>query len=598
MIKVIIFFSLVCTSVFGSFFVDSSRYVYDDYNNNIKIIWMQSKKEVKKSKLQKKFGKALNASIKNAISKRFKNKTLVQKPYANITSIMEDPSIYSDKQKLFDAVFDLFDPKLQDQYVVALKLNHTDGVYRVYGLKLFKDGSKSLVSTFEVDKKADTISTKELTNMINFFILSSMYDYDTIKRTGANSIIQYKDATNTSLIIETFKSLPARKFLDYVSQKDLELAYKNHLVSTDKVTPNSAQQFCSIMGMMLINKNFIESDKDPEDEYYYEMLFEKFSFKDGWEVYQRKSFLNPDDKQFRCVDSRDSKLIKSMKEYETTEIGLRYRINKDAKIYTDKIVASDIESETSADDEDILYIVIVDENGLISLWQTDEENDTMELVAKHTISVNNLNNIKGIDLSASIDKITLETLTDKISWDIADGELINESKTSIKTYIKDNGHHIIKSKEMPLAGTISVDMEQNILINSKKYPLPYWPTAFDLSSKNVLVIGGDSILESYQLVNGLQLSKTPIKYKGINSEIEKILFFNEGEYFVVGTINSELLFYKTGNPQPIKIISKFGYSIVDMSISKNGKYLIAVNGDLIVYVYELDTILNSTIEDK
>ncbi|MEA2050458.1 MAG: hypothetical protein U9O56_06995 [Campylobacterota bacterium] len=578
MIKLL--FVLVLASYELLAFFDQTRYINGEYKNNLKIIWLHNKSDNTADNIQVKFSLALNDSVKKLYNKygyeHISNTEM--KNYSSISSIIDEPSIYTDKQKLFDALDDQLNAKYDDQLVVLLRIVKLEGNgYKIFGAKLFKDGKENIASTYEINYKGKNLTQKHLNNMTYFFIKSSINDFEAINRSGVDPIITFKDDIGGELEIETFKAIDIKKHTAKIENVDFEEAYKLGLISSDKPSPQVAHEYCEMLGLMLINKNLLTSDEF-ENEYTYEQLFEKVSFQDGWEVYGKTKYLEYDKRDFRCVEAKDSILKYNLNEYEQNEIGLFLKLNNKNVIHKDEIRAVDIVVEKSFSGDDKLYIAMIDEIGMLSIWENDEY-----LVGKNI----HLKNAKRLELEEDLSTINIETLTKKSVLKNESGTIEEETTRNHQDYIQ-NGIFIVDKDS-----STYVDIQNNLVkLDGTKTELEYSPTSLKR------YIGGISIGTKDAVYTYLNGTEEPIKHIGIDGYVNKIIYFKDDKYFVVSTSTSKLIVFKAGESKPIKTISNFGYSFVDISISSDQKYLVAANGDQMVYVFDLDVILNSTITNK
>ncbi len=599
MIRIILTLFILNNILSAAWLSDEERYINGKYNDNLKIIWLYKKADNSSDGLQNNFAKALNKSTK-ILSETFDNvKTEKKSDYGDMISLLEDNEKNTNKQILTDEfAIELLDKTVDNQLVAAFKIEkimqNNNSVYRLFGLKLFKDGDKSIVTTYEVNKKTDKITVKTLQDMIEFFVMSSIENYEGIQRNGVSPIITYSNSDETSLQITSFKVQDVKKFISYVSQQDIELAYKTKLISSDKITPIIAQEYCESLGMMLINKNFILEDID--DEYYYEQLYKKYSFKNSSEVYKKIVTSSEPSKKFRCIDAKNGKDIKTMQDYEATEIGIKYRLNSDTVFHKEKITAIDIETEEAFDGSAKIYIAMIDKTGFLTIWENNEQ-----ISSKQT----DILNAYSLDLSKSIDYIKIKSLQRKIIYKNENGTLnitsdtFTEDDEKIKEtkYINDDGLFVI-SEFKSNGKTISINMNQELQINKITEKLNFWPTSLAIG-KNEISIGSKDKISTYKLEDNDKVKMQTIQERiGVTGDIVKLVYFNDGEYLVAGTTNSELVFYKKGKLEPIKTIKNYGYSINDISISNSEKFLIVSNGDQTIYVFDLEVILNSILINK
>jgi hypothetical protein len=571
--------------LFGSLLGDDDRYIYQDYNDNLKIIWLNNKSDYKREKYQKMFAKALNHVIISLKKQnKFDNITSKQKKqYSAIVSVIEDSSIYIDKTKLLDAVDDLFDDKLSSQLVVALKFQRVnDGHYKIFGLKMFKDGKKSIATTYEVHKHTNNLTQKTLENMIRFFILSSISDYDKINRGGVNPIITFANNTKDNLKLKVFKAIDVKVETSYIQSQDFQLAYKLHLISSDDYNPKVANEYCAMTGQMLINKKLIPL-KQQLDEYNYEQLFEQVDFKDGWIVYGKNSNISQYGKRdFRCIEAKDTLQELTLQEYEINEIGLQAKLNNKTVAHQDEIKAVDIIDETNIDGEYSFYVAMADITGTISVWQNQD------FISKKSSIYKQPRNIK---IEDDFNKVVIDTIDKTITYTNNGGALEYDSSKPSTKYINQNGEYMIDSLYAGVYKT-SINIDSTLHIGKKTIQLSYTPTALGTDDTSIFVGSKDKI---YQYNTYGTLKQT---YTGITDDVTKIVFFNHNKNFVASTNNSELIFYEINKPTPIKIISNFGYSFLNMAVSQNQKFLAASNADQMVYVFDLEAILNSTISNK
>ena len=582
MIRLFIMLILINSYLFS--FLNQERYINGEYNNNLKIIWMNNKS---KGKLQSLFTKAQNVVYQKLYKENeFESIKNEQKAdYRSVLAVLDDPAIYTDKQKLFEAdMLDFYDNDLDDQLVVVFRLEKTKKSLRLYGLKLFKDGDNTIVTTHEVNfyrkKTSQKVSQKILENMIYFFIKSSIDDYESVPRLNTKQMVLFQDETKESLKIEIFKEQNIKRFTTTVTSQDFELAQKLDLIETKKLNQTSASEYCELLGMMLENKIFIE-DGNEDDYYYYELLFEDIAFQDGRIVNKRVYDTNLEGREFRCVDAKDSISVMSIQEYEIQNIGIRYRLNNNNLVHEDKIVATDIQVKKAEDGTNILKILIADEKGIISLW----ENNSLLLTQKSDIE-----NIQSISLNSELNRVTIINRLEEKEYSI-ENNFLKETKTTPIAQIK-NGIFEISNVVFNLK-RYSIDSDNYLVIDDNEYNLGYWPTNLAVSS-NYLVISNGNSLYRYSLDENFNIIKKE-NYSGFRGEVTKLLYFNSGEYLIVGTSDSEIVLYKKDELKPIKIISDFGYSINDISISDDDNYLVIANGDAIVYLFELDVILNNII---
>lgn len=582
-----VFLSLLMLYSFSYALFDSERYVNGSYDDNLKIVWMYSKADNKDGGLQRKFGKALNNTA-NKLRDSFDNITSTQmKKYHSLISIMEDSSIYANKEKLFNSdMLSLYDHNVNTQLVVAFKVEKVEkNHYRLFGIKLFKDGKKTIATTHEVNKKVSIISQETLENMAYFFIKSSIDDYQSVNRSGSDPIITFADNKEDKLKVEIFKAQEVKKFSTYVENQDFELAASLNLISSENKNQKTAQEYCEVLGMMLINKNFAMDDID--NQYFYEMLYEKYSFKDGWIVYKKTNPSDVEGKNFKCIDAKDSIMSISADEYELNQIGLKYRLNNKEVYHSKKIVAVDIQSEESFDGSDTIYTSVIDNDGLLSIWENGDMASKKETDIKDT---------KAITLSDAITDITIENTQKIVKYKINSGKIDDKSSGDAESKVDRSGLYII-GKVSNDTLTATIDANKELVFNGTTNKLDYWPTTISIID-NKLAVGARGRIYIYSFTNNQINTNETIEHNDFSGDVSKILFFKNGEYYVVATTQSELVFYKKGEPNSIKKISNFGYSINDISISKNEKYLVAANGDETVYIYELDVIINSTISDK
>lgn len=568
-----------------SVFAESSqRYVNGDYDERLKVIWLNNKKDNKKGNLQVKFVKALN-NILNSNRISFNEKKLEKKEkYTDILSVMNDSAIYTDKEKLLEADMLSFIDDVNDQLIVVLRLEKSqDNNYHLYGLKIFKDEQSILASTYEVNKYLPNASIKEFENMIEFFIKSSINDYASVYHSASNPIITFDK--NKKLQITLFKHQKIKRNLDPVESQDFELAANLGLISSSEVNQKTASEYCTMLGMMLQNKNFA---LDINDEYYFEELYEKFSFKDNWLVYKRNTDQDIKNKKIKCVGAKESLLTIAIEEYERNNIGLRLKLN-DIDQSKEAIVAVDVQSSENFDGSNLIYSAIINKNGDLTFW----ENAT--LISKSNIYVPNPQYIK---ISENIDNITIKNYTKSLKFKIVNGKIEGGSAYDTEELKTDLDGVFINHRTDADGFSISALSSKKILINSTELNLPSIPTAIANLQKK-LFLGGTDKLEAYDFnENGIIDFASKQEYKGISGDVSKILFFGESGNIVVGTTNSEILFYQKDKLDPFKIISSFGYSIIDMAISKNQKYLIVANADQTVYVFDLITIMNNVINNE
>jgi len=110
---------------------------------------------------------------------------------------------------------------------------------------------------------------------------------------------------------------------------------------------------------------------------------------------------------------------------------------------------------------------------------------------------------------------------------------------------------------------------------------------------SIIFVGSNNKIYQYNTYGTLKQT-----YIGITDDVTKIVFFNHNKNFVASTNSSELVFYEINKPKPIKIISNFGYSFLNMAVSQNQKFLAVSNADQMVYIFDLEVILNSTISNE
>ena len=573
-------------------FFNETRYINGEYNDNLKVIWMYNDADNQGGGLQTKFGQALNNTLKRLQNDFVNIRSSQKKDYSSILSIIEDPTIYTHKEKLFDAdMLELYDTDVDDQLVVAFKIEQDkENNYRLFGIKLFKDGDNSIVTTYEVNKESNEISQAILEEMAYFFVKSSIDDYESVKRSGSEPIITYADETEQSLVIELFKPQEVKKFTTDVASLDFELASSLKLVSSPILNQKTAEEYCETLGMMLLNKNFVQDTLS--SEYYYELLFEKYSFKDGWIVYKRTNPTDIEDRDFRCIDAKDTIVKISIQEYELNEIGLRYRLNNNEVYHESKIVAVDIQSEFSEDNNLSIYTAIIDEDGILTV------HENAKMVLEEETGIRNVNSMK---FSADKKTITITNAENSIVLNIKDGFLGVDYSTPTKVNnVSTDGYYIISEYKPTAENPISVitDSNNELSINGVITKLEYWPLGLAVA-KNRIIVGSSGKLYIYFIDDdGYLLPEKTIEHNDFSGDVVKVLFFKDEKYFVVATTKSELVFYKKDEPKAIKTISNFGYSINDIAISSNQQHLIAANGDQTVYIFDLDVILNATISDK
>jgi len=575
MIRILIILILINSYLFS--FLNEDRYVNGKYNNNLKVIWMNNRS---KGKLQSLFTKAQNVVYQKLYKdNEFNNiKNEQKKDYRSILAILDDPEIYTDKKKLFEAdMLDFYNNDLNDQLVVVFKLEKAENSFRLYGLKLFKDGDNAIATTYEVNSYTKDITQKKLEDMIYFFIKSSINDYESRRRINAKQIVFFKDEKKNILEIETYKDQKIKRFTTDITSQDFSLAQKLHLIGYKNLNQSSASEYCHLLGMMLENKIFLDNG-DENSYYYYEQLFEDIAFQDGRVVSKRVYDTNLKNRDFRCVDAKDSIAIMPIKEYEIQNIGVKYRLNNSAIVHEKRVVAVDI---LLSQNKKSLYSVIIDEGAKVSFWKDDTLLFTQDL---------KIENIQSIKLEDNFTKVVIKNRVEIKEFTISDKSLILEKTIPIvqaSSGIFEVANTIFNSKKY------SIDSYNYLLVDSTSNDLGYWPTHLAVSSDNVVISNSKALYkytldENFYVVNREQLS-------GFNGEVTKILYFNSGEYLIVGTSKSEIILYKKDGLKPIKVIANFGYSINDISISDNDRYIIVANGDEIVYIFELDVILNNII---
>jgi len=578
MIRIVLILLIINSYLFS--FLDEERYINGKYTNNLKVIWMNNNS---KGKLQSLFTKAQNVVYQKLYKdNEFENIKNEQKAdYRSVLAVLDDPTIYTDKRKLFEAdMLDFYDNDLNDELVAVFRLEKTEKSYRLYGLKLFKDGDNTIVTTNEVNSYTQNITQKILENMIYFFIKSSIDDYESVLRMNAKQIVLFQDEKKDSLKIEIFKEQNIKRFITPVTSQDLELAQKLNLVKTKNLNQTSASEYCELLGMMLENKIFIK-DGNEDNYYYYELLYDEIGFKDGRVVNKRVYDTNLEGREFRCVDAKDSVSIMPLKEYEIQNIGIRYRLNNKNLVHEDKIVATDIKISTSKDAEKTVNVMIADESGKVSLWK-----DNMVVLSQNV----NIENIQSIALNSTLKTVTIYNRVEGKEYSIN-----NNSFSLLNTIpIEQNRMGIFEiENSMYNSRRYSINSENYLFIDNVKYNLGYWPTHLAVSSNFVTISNGNTLYK-YSLDENLMMINKEV-YSGFKGEVTKLLYFHSGEYLLVGTSASELVLYKKDELKPIKIISNFGYNINDISLSEDDNYLVVANGDMITYVFELDVILNNIV---
>ena len=538
-----------------------------------------------KGKLQSLFTKAQNVVYQKLYKdNEFENIKNEQKAdYRSILAVLDDPTIYTDKQKLFEAdMLDFYDNNLDDELVAVFRLEKTENSYRLYGLKLFKDGDNTIVSTNEVNSYTQEITQEILENMIYFFIKNSIDDYESVPRLNAKQIVLFQNGESGKLNIEIFKEQNIKRFITPVTSQDLELAQKLNLVKTKKLNQTSASEYCELLGMMLENKIFIK-DGDEDSYYYYELLFDDIAFQDGRVVNKRVYDTNLEGRKFRCVDAKDSLSIMPLKEYEIQNIGIRYRLNNKILVHKDKIVATNIEVSSSQEGEKVLHIVMADKKGKVSLWKDDT------LLFSQELNIDNIQSVTST-LNSTYKTVTLHNRVEDKEY-----SLNNKTLTLINTTpIEVNKMGIFEIENTTFnSNRYSINSDNYLLIDSFKYNLGYWPTHLAVAS-NIVTISNGNALYKYRLDDSLLITSKE-RYSGFKGEVTKLLYFHSGEYLIVGTTNSEIVLFKKDELKPIKILSNFGYNINDISLSEDDSYLVVANGDMITYVFELDVILNNIV---
>ena len=576
-------FLLIFSLLFGLLYASDSRYINGDYNENLKIIWMYSKADNTRDGLQTKFAKTLNPTLQK-LQEKFENiSSTTLQDYHSILSVIQDSDIYTQKEKLFDAdMLGLLD-NIESQLVVAFKMQKIgQDHYRLFGIKLFKDGDEHIVTTHEVNKHIKNITSKDIESMILFFVQSSIDDYESVQRVGSEPIITYADEKEEDLKIQIFKNQKIKKFTTYVASQDLELAASLGFLSSQENNQQTAQEYCELLGMMLINKNFVKSDES--SEFYYELLFEKYSFKDGWEVYKRNNASDITGRNFKCIEAKDTTTQIPIKDYEVHEIGLKHKLNN-AQEHKEKVVAVAIRSEESFDGSNTLYSAIADTTGLISIW----ENENMVTSIKSSNE-----DARSLALTSDLKEVTIANYSESRTYNIASKDTLTSNTNSLtEIYTIDK-----VTANTNTSATALINAKKELVINGTVTQLNYWPTSLAIA-QNQMVIGSNASIYIYELDNDNQLLDTePKVYSDFSGDVVKILYFKEDGYFLVATTDSELVFYKRGEESPIKIISSFGYSINDIAISESQKFLIVANGDQLVYIFDLDVILNSTVSKK
>jgi len=578
MIRLLILWVLINSYLFS--FLNEERYINGNYNNNLKVIWMNNKS---KSKLQSLFIKAQNVVYQKLYKENeFENIKNEQKSdYRSVLAVLDDPTIYTEKEKLFEAdMLDFFDNELDDELVIVFRLEKTEKSFRLYGLKLFKDGDNTIVTTHEVNSYREEINQKNLENMIYFFIKSSIDDYESVPRINAKQMVLFQDEKRDSLKIEIFKEQNIKRFITSVTSQDFQLAKKLNLIKTKNLNQISASEYCELLGMMLENKIFIK-DGDEDSYYYYELLFEDIAFQDGRVVNKKVYNKNLEDREFRCVDAKDSISVMPIKEYEIQNIGVRYRLNNIKLIHEDKIVKSDIVKK-SENNTDILYTFLADEKGKVSFWK----NDT--LILSQSL---NLENIQSVYLNRNLKTVTITNRLEIQEYSIDESGYLNSIKTTPVAQIK-NGIFEIE-KVFYNSKKYSIDSGNYLVIDEFEYNLGFWPTHLAVASNFVLVSNGNSLYR-YTLDDNFAIINKEF-YRGFYGDVTALRYFHNEEYLIVGTSDSEIVLYKKDELNPIKVISNFGYNINDISISDDDNHLVVANGDGIVYIFDLDVILNNIV---
>ena len=337
MVKIFLVILMINSYLWSFSFFDSERYINGEYNKNLKVLWMQSNLS---PKLKSKFIKAQNNIYKKLYKNNdFQNIENLKIRYNNsLLSVISNPMIYSDKKKMIEAdIRYFFDKELENQLVVLFILEKLVGDnYRLWGLKMFKDGDKMIATTHEVNKEEKDISQKSLESMLEFFILSSIDDYKSVERIKYQKIATF-DEKNGNLNVEILRENFLKKFITDVEKNDFQLAKRLGFIKSKKFTQETAQNYCEIMGMNLEKQLFIA--KEDLDDYFYTGAFHiEVETTDNIKIVTKIiSNQNRMNKKFRCIDKNRIDIVVK-KEYtikskiwKDRETSLIWQVNIDKR---------------------------------------------------------------------------------------------------------------------------------------------------------------------------------------------------------------------------------------------------------------------------
>ena len=462
--------------------------------------------------------------------------------YQALLATINNPDYYKDNKKLVtglvaDSIFD------RDGYYVVFHIKDEDNKIILNGVKFLKDGVNGKAQRFYFVKSYKTKKEKidYILNMLYFSVKSDILTSHPQNRKGVKPIIS-KEGNNLEVIF--FKQKEVGVFNDVVAEKDIKLAKILGLIKGE-LDSEVAYNYCNFMNMLLPNQNFINKD----DEYSFEDYFIQTSFVDGYKIF--KKFYPKEEKNFRCMDNAYTLNKEPLEDYELNELGLVFKLNNNKFNVAGGIY----------EDKNNLKIVLVDNNGYVSLWQNDNKTKDFYIDTP----------VKGIeDILVDSYGFDIIAFNKRVKYDL-DGYFITSK--SIYNHFLDNKYYF----KISLNNKINIYNE--LLINNKKMELDFKVLTF-YDESSLLYVGG----ENGKLISIFKNGKIKTQYQGLKGDIVKIISikYNFKRYLGVITSKGEFVIYDKNKNKPLISFPQIGYGY--NNIKDTQKHILLINSNYTSYV--------------
>jgi len=505
-------------------------------NDNLYLVWM-------KDKTNDRLYSPIVKALKQKLSDDYDVKMIPLTNYQALLSVIDNNKYYIDKDKLRTGL--LADHKVfnEDGYYVVFRITQKGKTFYINGVKYKKDGIKGDIQKITLTKKITKNISNTIYNMLLFFVKSSIMDYTAADRKSVAPLVV---EDNNKLKVISFTKQKVMLFNKPISSDDLDLAKSLNLVSYSN-DAQFAKDYCSFLNMYLPNKIFV----NPEDEYYFEEYYQQIDFKDGYKIYKYTIPTYITDKDFRCMGNDYTLVKEPLSDYELNNLGIMWKIHSSN---LNKVGAVQSLNENN------VKVVLVDDNGNLSVYKNNH------LISSKTLSVS-YKDIESVQMKSG--KYIITAFNKKIIFNRYIGTTKSKSISN---------HYYYYNYYFKYSSDAKININQEFILFGRVIDLTFKATTFAKNNREYIVGGENGHLV---LVKNKKVSKT---YIGLKGNIVKVLFL-DSSYFIAITNKGELAVYNISKEKPIKILPQIGYAYSDISMDKNGKYIIAVNLNHTAYIF-------------